>query len=96
MSNECAICEKNDLSRDHDFPETPIDNKNSSDEDEKTIHHLPSEDNKDGLKPAAEVPPVEQPEVIEDVYPDGGLRAWLVVFGVSVRFCFKAVANTSL
>ena len=36
----------------------------------------------DDIKHFTTKAPVPQAEVLEDEYPDGGLRAWVVVFGV--------------
>ena len=77
MANQSAVSENIGL----DDPQSPI-YKSSFDEEEGTIH--PSgEGIKEDFKAAAKAPSVQQPEVLEDEYPDGGLRAWLVVFGVS-------------
>jgi hypothetical protein len=71
----------------HDL-QSSVDHKGSFDEEERTIHHVPSLDDIKGSfqaeKATTENPPIGQPgpEFLEDVYPDGGLRAWLVIFGV--------------
>jgi hypothetical protein len=78
MTNQSAVSEKIGL----DDPQSPI-HKESFDEEEGTIHPC-GEDFKEDFKAATNTPPVQQPEVLEDEYPDGGLRAWLVVFGVHV------------
>ena len=78
MTNQSAVSEKVGL----DGPQSLI-HKSSFDEEEGTIHHS-DEDIKEDIKAAGvKAPSVQQPEVLEDEYPDGGLRAWLVVFGVS-------------
>lgn len=54
-------------------------------DEEKTISHAPSNDDHDvGFKGenATTVAPIPQSELFNDEYPDGGLRAWLVVIGV--------------
>ncbi|KIM86442.1 hypothetical protein PILCRDRAFT_326420 [Piloderma croceum F 1598] len=71
MTNQSAVSEKIGL----DDPQSLI-HKGSFDEEEGTIH--PSGED---LKAATKAPLVQQPEFLEDEYPDGGLRAWLVVFG---------------
>jgi hypothetical protein len=81
MTNQSALSEKIGSHHLHDSSPT---HKGSFDDEEGTIvRHSGRYDIKDGLHPA-EAPPVQQPEVLEGEYPDGGLRAWLVVFGVSV------------
>ena len=90
MSSECPVAEQTDFSHDdHDTPGTPIDHKGSYDEEEMTLPHAPNDEHTKGsLEAAAMIPPVDQPVIFEDVYPDGGLRAWLVVFGVRALDCF--------
>jgi hypothetical protein len=90
MSNDS---EKLGMQQNLDDPKSPIDRKGLFDEEERTIHHVPSgEDIKGDLKTANEAPPVEQPEILQNIYPDGGLRAWLIVFGVSA---VKSIHNCS-
>lgn len=85
MSNPTARSERTAVSR----PDTGTSTarKHSFDED-RTIHHVPSgEFQGDDLKAehAATKAAITQPETYtaEDDFPDGGLRAWIVVFGVS-------------
>jgi hypothetical protein len=80
MSNKSAVSEKIGSHHDHDRPQSPI-HKGSFDIEEGTIHHR--NNIKEDLNAAAKDPPVQQLEMLEDEYPDGGLRAWLVVLGVS-------------
>jgi hypothetical protein len=87
MSSECPVAEQTDLSHD-DSPGTLIDHKGSYDGEETTLPHAPNDEHtKDSLEAAEKIPPVERPVILDDVYPDGGLRAWLVVFGVRALNC---------
>ena len=80
MSNKSAVSEKIVSHHDHDRPQSPI-HKGSFDIEEGTFRHR--NNIKEDLNAAAKDPPVQQLEMLEDEYPDGGLRAWLVVLGVS-------------
>lgn len=79
--NDGPVSEKSDFK---DVAEGPNDRRGSSDE-ERTVDNVPiGQDLDDNLKDSltAKVP-ITQPEQFEHDFPDGGLRAWLVVFGVS-------------
>lgn len=67
----------------HPDHESSIERKGSFNEDEFTIPQLPStkSDLIIGDEAVTKTSQIES-QVPEDIYPDGGLRAWLVVFGV--------------
>lgn len=84
MSSEHVHVERTGTQHEHDNAEIPMSRKDSL--DEKTIQHEPSSEGfKDDMKAEhmATKAPISQPGPSEDEFPDGGLRAWLVVFGVS-------------
>jgi hypothetical protein len=70
-------------------PERP---SSSQSEDEKTVHGIQLENTQlgkkveeDGIRSGGDAQPLEQAvvsQVDEDDFPEGGRRAWLVVFGV--------------
>lgn len=68
----------------HHGLESAIDRKLKGSFDEKTVDRVSSGEGGDltAATTTHSIPSVQQPEVLEDEYPDGGLQAWLVIFGV--------------